>query len=129
MPFDIAIGVAVTAVIAAIAYGVAEALVEVSLRHYVSRRWPRFAAWWGSVGGLYARFLVLFTVFGSTAVGLGLVAAGVIGGAGPEPVLLVIIVPTAVMAVWCLMHLAAVRRKGSTWRGYGRSSDGSWSAG
>ena len=75
------------------------------------------------------RFLVLFAFFGSAALGFGLVAAGLIGGAGPQSVLLVIVAPTALLAVWCLLHLAAVRATGNTWRGYGRSSDGSWSAG
>ena len=122
-------GLSIGGLFAAIAFGALNALVEDGLRHYVQRRWPRFAQWWSSRGGLYARHIVLFVFFTAAALFFGLVTAGIIGGAEPDPVGLALTLPAAAMSLWCLLNLARLRASGTSRRGYRRSSDGSWSAG
>lgn len=122
------LGLSIGGLFAAIALGVLNALVEDGLRHYVRRRWPRFAQWWTSRGGLYARHIVLFLFFTAAAVFFGLATAGMVGGAEPDPVGLALTLPAAAMSVWSLVNLARLRASGASRRGYRRSSDGSWSA-
>jgi hypothetical protein len=114
--------------VAAIALGVLDVLVEDGLRHYFRRRWPRLAHWWSSRGGLYVRHSVLFVFFTAESIFIGLVTAGIIGGTRPVPIGLALTLPAAAMSVWCLVNLARLRSSGASRRGYRRSSDGSWSA-
>lgn len=121
-------GWSISGLVAAIAWCLLGVVVEDGLRHYIRRRWPCFARWWGSRGGPYVRHSVLFVFFTAAAIFIGLVTAGIIGGTHPQPIGLALTVPAAAMSVWCLVNLARLRSSAVSRRGYRRSSDGSWSA-
>ena len=122
------LGLSIGGLFAAIALGVVNVVIEDGLRHYVRRRWPRFAQWWRSRGGLYARHVVLLLFFTAAAIFFGLATAGMISGTHPDPSGLALTLPAAAMSGWSLVNLARLRASGTSRRGYRRSSDGSWSA-
>lgn len=122
------VGLAIAGGVGALAWAVAAALIEDGLRGLVRRRFPRFSAWWDSSRGLSFRCAVLAIVFGVPAVVLTLPAMGWAFSDQPEPVLWIMIVPMAGMALWSLWQLRRLR-KASYHEGFGnRSSDGTWSA-
>ena len=112
----------------AVAWFIAQTLIEEGITELVRRRFPRLRQWWGSKNGVAVRLSVLLIFFAVPTLLFSLPALGLAFSEQAQPALWIIVLPVGAMTVWTALELYRVRVEIRQDDGH-RSDDGTWSAG